>query len=296
MTQKVVKKQKKKLKIEEVIRKGKQILLELNFTTFNRYREIGKLILNSGYRKHEWHSEDKARALEEWHISDTTFKNMVALGEMINEEFDNAVVEFPSYHAWANRHTILKLQERERLIRELRERAKGLSPPDGKFDVIVVDPPWPYNTEYHPESRRGACPYPEMDIEEIKNINLPADENCVLWLWTTNAFIHDALHVIGAWGFEPKTILTWVKDKFGVGYWLRGQTEHCVLGVRGHPLIELTNQTTVIHAKRREHSEKPDEFYDLVDSLCLGRKLDYFGTKDREGWHIYGTLERNKSE
>jgi N6-adenosine-specific RNA methylase IME4 len=183
--------------------------------------------------------------------------------------------------------------QRERKIRELEERAKSLPGPEGEYDVIVVDPPWPYGTRYDPESRRVGSPYPEMSLEEIRGIKLPMAEDCVVWLWTTNAFMHEAFHILEAWGLEPKTILTWVKDRLGVGNWLRGKTEHCILAVRGRPgFWNLTNQSTILMAENRGHSAKPDEFYRMVEELCPGaRKLDYFARRRREGWDAYGTCE-----
>lgn len=168
------------------------------------------------------------------------------------------------------------------------EQIKKLEPPSGLYEVIVIDPPWAYEKRAEDESHRGRCPYPTMTVEEIKSMKMPAADNCILWLWTTNAFMHDAFHVLEAWGFTPKTILTWVKDKIGLGDWLRGQTEHCILAVKGKPIVTLTNQSTVIYGPLREHSRKPDEFYQLVESLCPGRKLEMFARQKRDGWDVYG--------
>jgi N6-adenosine-specific RNA methylase IME4 len=111
-----------------------------------------------------------------------------------------------------------------------------------------------------------------MSVEEICALKVAdlAHEDCVLWLWTTNAHLlsGDALLVLKTWGFTPKTMLTWAKDKMGTGDWLRGQTEPCIMAVRGKPTVELTNQTTLLVAPTRGHSRKPDEFYALVESLC----------------------------
>jgi N6-adenosine-specific RNA methylase IME4 len=73
-------------------------------------------------------------------------------------------------------------------------------------------------------------------------------------------------------GFTQKTILTWAKDKMGVGDWLRGKTEHCLLAVRGKPIVELKNQTTLMEGAVRKHSQKPTEFYDVVEALCPARR------------------------
>ncbi len=101
--------------------------------------------------------------------------------------------------------------------------------------------------------------------------------------------MHEAYHVLAAWGFAPKTILTWVKDTFGAGSWLRGQTEHCIVAVKGKPFITLTNQTTVLYGKRRKHSQKPEEFFPLVESLSPARRrLAMFFDITRPGWECYG--------
>ena len=82
--------------------------------------------------------------------------------------------------------------------------------------------------------------------------------------------------------------MTWGKDKIGIGKWLRAQTEHCILAVRGKPLFTGESSSTLLLAKRGGHSEKPEEFYKLVEKTCHGRKLDYFARKKREGWDVYG--------
>ncbi len=162
-----------------------------------------------------------------------------------------------------------------------------------KFDVVVIDPPWPYGTEYDEETRRVGSPYPEMSLEEIININIPAKDDCVLWLWTTHKFMRESFKILDKWGFQDKMIVTWVKNRMGMGSWLRSKSEFCIMAIKGNPVITLTNQTTVLNADVREHSRKPDEFYKMVESLCTGIKLDYFSREKRDGWYQYGN-ETNK--
>ena len=176
--------------------------------------------------------------------------------------------------------------ERQRL-----EIAEGRTvQPEGVFEVIAVDPPWPYETaeSYDAHGFRGGTPYPEISLEELAVLQLPAAQDCILWLWTTHRFLPDAFAFLRAWGFEHKMVLTWVKNRFGNGRWLRSKSEFCIMAVKGSPKVDLTNQTTIIDAPMREHSRKPDEFYALVDSLCVGRKLDYFSREKRPGWAQYG--------
>jgi len=145
-------------------------------------------------------------------------------------------------------------------------------PGNGPYRCIACDPPWLYDKRHEDPSQRGATPYPAMTVEQICAVPVAsiAHEDCVLWLWTTHSHLltGDSLAVLKVWGFEPKTMMTWSKDRFGTGDWLRGQTEHCILAVRGHPSVTLTNQTTLITAPAGAHSAKPERFYELVESLC----------------------------
>jgi len=162
---------------------------------------------------------------------------------------------------------------------------------DKSYSCIVIDPPWGYGTEYDPNGRRAANPYPEMTLEQIKDIKLPTTDDCVLWLWTTHKFMRHSFDIIDTWGFRDVSILTWKKDRIGLGSWLRSQSEFCIMCVKGSPVVNLSNQSTVIEGKLREHSRKPDEFYSMVDSLCVGTKLDYFSREQRNGWDTFGNDE-----
>jgi N6-adenosine-specific RNA methylase IME4 len=117
--------------------------------------------------------------------------------------------------------------------------------------------------------------------------------DAIVWLWATNYHLVTgaAAEVLAAWGFKPQTLLTWVKDRFGFGDLLRCQTEHAILATRGHPVVELSNQTTVMHAPMRADSQKPDQFYALVERLCpapLGGYAELFARSTRPGWDGHG--------
>ena len=177
--------------------------------------------------------------------------------------------------------------QRQRLIADLeRDIQKTPSMPQHKYNVIAIDPPWQYYLRHAQAGRRNTTPYPTMSNDEIKDIPVHevTAENCVLWLWTTNSHLPDALEIAKGWGFEYKVLLTWVKNRIGTSHWLRGRTEHCIMAVKGHPVVSLRDQSTVIHAPVREHSQKPDEFYRLVETLCPGRKLELFARESRDGW------------
>jgi len=90
------------------------------------------------------------------------------------------------------------------------------------------------------------------------------------------------------WDFEYKGILVWDKEKLGMGSWLRMQCEFCLLGVKGKPLWNLSNERDIIREARNNHSRKPDSFYSMIENLCIGRKLDYFSRQKRKGWDSFG--------
>jgi len=168
-----------------------------------------------------------------------------------------------------------------------------------KYDIIVVDPPWRYDKRADDVTHRARNPYPTMSIEEIEEwgIDLPTKKDCILWLWTTNAFMREAFDILDAWGFEAKTILTWVKNKMGTGDWLRGKTEHCILAVKGKPKVIPGNATTVLEANMGKHSEKPEEFFKLVEKICVGNaRAEYFSRTERKGWHVYGNEVKKGKE
>lgn len=180
----------------------------------------------------------------------------------------------------------ISLKEQQEKIRQ-----EAFTLPDGEYHVIVCDAPWDaYPGSYDPDGRRCVPEYPTMSIEEIKSLDVPslAAENCVLWFWGINRLMKEAFEIIDHWGFVPKTILTWVKPSIGLGRWLRGQTEHCILAIKGKIPWKIDNESTVLFADRREHSRKPDEFYELVEKICVGRMLDMFSREPREGWDQYG--------
>lgn len=214
--------------------------------------------------------------------------------EIVEEIFATKTNDIPTKHdilkAIKNKKHEEKIEERKKEIE------KGTDKSDGLYDIIVIDPPWNYGTKYDADHARRACPYPEMSFEELEQIKLPAKKDCILWCWTTHQFIYDAIELLEKWGFEYKCILVWDKEKMGIGKWLRLQTEFCLLGIKGKPLWEHKDIRDIIREPRTGHSNKPDCFYKMIDDNFVGRKLDYFYGKEREGWDRIGTGENSLSE
>lgn len=183
----------------------------------------------------------------------------------------------------------------ELIEQQIEDIEQGLLPElKGLFDVISVDPPWPYEgdsknlTSFDSVGRRVANPYPEMSIEDIKKINMPLMDDAVVLLWTTHKFLPDAFDILKEWNLEYKATLVWNKEKIGMGAWFRMQCEFCIVGIKGKPYWENTTFRDIINESRREHSRKPDSFFDMIEKITLGRRLEYFSREKRNGWEVFG--------
>jgi len=167
-----------------------------------------------------------------------------------------------------------------------------------KYQIIYADPPW-YERGGGRIKRGADRHYSLMKTEDI--IKLPvakiADDNCHLYLWVTNNFLPDGLKVMKAWGFDYKTIITWVKDRIGLGQYFRGQTEHCLFGVRGmlpYKVVDGKRQqgrTAILAPRGSRHSEKPlmlIHFINKVSDREGFNKIELFARERRYGWDVWG--------
>jgi N6-adenosine-specific RNA methylase IME4 len=214
-------------------------------------------------------------------------RDIVEAAEAEPEKFGKLVEDMDRTGRVNGPHKRLKVIKQAEVIR----KEPPPLPNKGPYRVIVTDPPWLYEKRDEDPSNRGVLSYLTMSIAQICALDVTslAHKDSILWLWTTNAHMREAFDVLDAWGFQQKTILTWTKDKMGRGDWLRGQTEHCLMATRGNPIVHLTNQTTVLSAPARAHSQKPDEFYELVEKLCPAPRYAYlFSRSTRERWDCHG--------
>jgi N6-adenosine-specific RNA methylase IME4 len=168
--------------------------------------------------------------------------------------------------------------------------ASDIPLPDGIFHTIEADPPWVLDAN---EGKSAVIQYNLMDLEAIKALGSQVLErsadDCHLWLWAINPMLPEAFEVMKAWGFEYKSCLTWVKTNgFGTGHYLRGATEHCLLGIRGSLKCLRNDQRTYFEAPRSQHSAKPDEFYELIETLSPGPRLRLFARSQLDGWDSWG--------
>ena len=135
----------------------------------------------------------------------------------------------------------------------------------------------------------SSAKYPTLSLDELCKLEIPADKDCILFLWATVPMLPDALQLLSHWGFKYKTSIFWRKIMLlGLGFWFRGQIEICLLGIKGKVKAFRCQHPNFIQCKVGKHSEKPQELLDLIEPYCLKPKLEMFATKKREGWNALG--------
>ena len=171
----------------------------------------------------------------------------------------------------------------------------------GQFATILADPPWQFQNrtgKVAPEHRR-LLRYPTMELQEI--LDLPVADFAAarshLYLWCPNALLMEGLRVMKAWGFTYKSNIVWFKirkdggpDGRGVGFYFRNVTELVLFGVRGsmRTLKPGRTQVNTLATRKREHSRKPDEIYDIIEACSPGPYLELFARFCRDGWRQWG--------
>ena len=171
-----------------------------------------------------------------------------------------------------------------------------------KFGTVLADPPWQFinrTGKVAPEHKR-LNRYGTMSVDEI--CKLPVKDvladTAHLYLWVPNALLPDGLRVLSAWGFSYKSNLIWHKirkdggpDGRGVGFYFRNVTEVLLFGVKGKNARTKApgrRQVNFLATRKREHSRKPDEQYDIIEACSHGPFLEMFARGNRPGWTCFG--------
>ena len=171
-----------------------------------------------------------------------------------------------------------------------------------RFGTVMADPPWRFTNrtgKVAPEHKRLAR-YPTMTLDDICALPVAEamEDRAHCYLWVPNALLPDGLRVLDAWGFEYKSNIVWHKvrkdggsDGRGVGFYFRNVTELLLFGTRGKNVRTLApgrRQVNMMQTRKREHSRKPDEQYELIEDCSWGPYLELFGRGVREGWTVWG--------
>ena len=166
-----------------------------------------------------------------------------------------------------------------------------------KYNIIYADPPWSYKDK----KCNGNCEshYKTMNIEDICNLPIKniADKDCVLFLWITYPMLNEGLKLIEEWGFKYKTIgFQWIKQNksgkgffFGLGRWTRGNSECCLIAVKGKPKRISNSVSQLVFSPLQEHSKKPDIVREKIVELIGDKpRIELFARQSVEGWDCWG--------
>jgi len=171
-----------------------------------------------------------------------------------------------------------------------------------RFKTILADPPWRFqnSTGKVAPGHRRLNRYETLSFPDIQALPVSAiaELTAHLYLWVPNALLPEGLAVMRAWGFTYKSNVVWHKirkdggsDGRGVGFYFRNVTELVLFGVRGKNARTLPpgrSQVNMIQTRKREHSRKPDEQYDIIEACSPGPYLELFGRGTRQGWMTWG--------
>ena len=162
-----------------------------------------------------------------------------------------------------------------------------------KFDLILADPPYIYDTEAPRESDRIGNYYDQMTTEDICNLPISniTEKKAVLFLWSPSPKVQDAMEIIKAWNFEYKTQIIWNKKYIGLGHNVRLRQQHEILLIakKGDFPKPLYKPPSIIEEKRTDHSRKPEKAYEIIERMYPdSRKIELFARQVHSGWHGVG--------
>jgi len=291
--------------------------------TFEEWQQIGKQLqlmhgsigfwigdwLNFGEKKY---GETYTQAVEETGLEVQTLMNYKWVAGAIEISRRRDDLSFSCHHEIASapqeqQDILLEKAVKENLSsREVRDIIKEIKKlptpelPEGKYQVIYADPPWAYDVDLSSGATRSPeNNYPVMDLEEIKKfgeeIKKISDKNCILFMWITAPKLNWMNDVLEAWGFEYKTNLIWDKIKPNMGHY--SSVRHEILIIAGKGTCSPNCDGITIQSidsvqsieKSSRHSEKPKEFYDIIEKLYPNyNKMELFARNKKDGWTSWG--------
>jgi N6-adenosine-specific RNA methylase IME4 len=291
--------------------------------SFEQWQECGDFIKKSNGAVHFWigdwlnygertWGEMYSQALDETSFEYGTLRNDKYISDKMqlslrndNLTFGHAqiLVSLPDKEKmfWVN-----ELSKQPMPIRELRERIKekrklelpSPTTPKTKYETIVIDPPWPVEfMQLQMRPNQVIMPYPTMTIDELKAFTLVkdiADENCNLFIWTTHTYLPDTFSILEAWGFKYHVCLTWNKTNGRSLFGFNRMTEFVVYAHKGNITVNQRGEfiDTIFTEKLREHSRKPDVFYEMIKKNTPDqRRIDIFSREKRDGFDQWGNEE-----
>jgi len=182
------------------------------------------------------------------------------------------------------------------LLPKHKERIETKPLPKDKYNVILVDPPWKYSDTCEDgaiQSKGADKHYPTMTIQQLSTMDVPyiSAKDSILFLWTTSPMLEDSFKIINAWDFKYKASFIWDKIKHNMGHYNSVRHELLLLCVKGsfQPEEMKLYDSVVSVEKTKKHSEKPEIFYEMIETLYpTSKKIELFARNKRPGWDSWG--------
>jgi len=217
--------------------------------------------------------------------------------EILSSRYYRDGTNVPSWNQYcqdigAEKRTVNRWLNRWYPPKKLKDQDKVILP-EGKYNTIIIDPAWPIDKIHRDSIPQGInLDYKKgrMTIDSIKNMVIPAGDDCHLFLWTTQKYLPISFEILKTWEFKYIFTMVWHKaggfQPFNLPQY---NCEFAVYGRRGSPkFLETKNFFTCFNGKRREHSRKPVEFYDLIRRVCPEPRIDIFGREQIKGFNSFG--------
>lgn len=237
----------------------------------------------------------KREALKRAGLSTQEASRCETSADLPERQFESQLKGARESHKPASTRSIIQPVARARREKKLRQQARGNKKlgTSKRYTIIYADPPWKYEHDVTPE-RSLDNQYPQMTLEEIcaMPVRKILTKDAMLFLWVPSPLLRQGLEVIEAWGFDYRTHLVWLKDKIGMGYYVRQKHELLFLAAHGQPITPRpkARPPSVIEAPRSKiHSKKPERFYTIIEKAYPNlSKIELFARKKRKGWASFG--------
>jgi N6-adenosine-specific RNA methylase IME4/ParB-like chromosome segregation protein Spo0J len=273
-----------------------------NLHVFSRERaaellNVSERSVASAHAVHERGTPELVQAVERGNVSVSTAADVAMLSVEEQRMILGAVDKREILEAARKIRAVKSAENWARWSERAIELSKTTSPlpQDRRYPIIYADPPWEFHV-YDRDSGSTRCPdahYPTMSTEDICEMPVGdlATPDAALFLWTTAPTFPESLRVLDAWGFEYVTHLVWVKNTPGLGYWVRNQHETLIIATRGNMRSPqpAARPASIVQAPKREHSQKPDEVYDIIERMYPELpRIELFARNARKGWSAWG--------
>jgi N6-adenosine-specific RNA methylase IME4 len=294
-------------------RLGKEIFIEASIIKSRAERRLGEMLRETPLMKsvpgnqHTGPMEDSTQGdrctLESLGLTKSDSSRLQKVASLPKDAFEQHIADMLAGNREVTTSSLL------RLVKENQPQQKPTATPSNvapsaktacslsdivnrgeKYSTIYADPPWPYSNQ----ATRAATSnhYHTMSIDEIcaEPISQLVADKAHLHLWTTNAFLFEAIDVLEAWGFEYKSCFIWVKPQMGLGNYWRVSHEFMLLGVRGGLKFADRGQMSWLTAKRTKHSQKPEAVRQLIEQVSPPNYLEMYGRQLplTPNWTVYG--------